>query len=399
LKRTLVGLLALTLVLSLALVGGCKSRGGADQSGAGTAGTGTGGTGASSGEAPAAFEPGAGLPVELPSGRLAFGLIDLKPGSTWEEAMWLATVDLEGQNLTKHFVMHPDDAALFLSPDGTRLAARRQGMGGEPQWLLYDLSGGAVIVLDIPSYGYITEVYWSRCSRYIAYMAHDDPDAGTPSRIGIVNLDGTELAAQATTVRPSAGEGRIAWLVDANAFVFVGSAKPLEPHLYVHDMDTGQETQVVRDVFCTMLRTSPDGRHVAYYVGLMGGRVEIADMSTGAKSPVKNYSVSVTGLSWSPDGALLAIVYSNAECGPARVDFYDAGSRSITATTDLIAEWQYLLPPNLAWSADSRYLFLAADEKGVSSLSIYRIDPRDGSFIKIFACGETQKIRNLNATP
>ncbi len=344
-------------------------------------------------------EPGAGLPLRLPGGLLAFGLREPEPGGGGGTVMWLATIDSEGRNLTRRFSLHPDDSLLSLSPDGTRLVARRSPLGGEITWWLYDLAGGAVVELPIPPEGYITRVYWSGDSTRLAYMAMADSEAGTPERIGLVAVDGAEVTARATATRPSQGDGRMAWIPGSNAFLFVGNPQGLDRNLYVRNLDTGDERLVVRNVFCERLRVSPDGRLAAYYEGLMGGKVEIADLATGVKMSVKTYPATVTDLAWSPDGVLLAIVYSDTEAGPARLDIYSTVADAVTVTTAAIAEWQYLLPPNLTWSRDGRYVFLAGDVKGQDSLGVYRVDPRDGRVVRVFACGEDQSIRNLNGTP
>ncbi len=398
-------LLALTMVLLLAVAGaagGCRAisaisgdqaggprdgSGGATGGGAGSGGTGPGGGMES------ANPPGTGLPLSLPSGRLAFALQE-------NGTSCLCSTDLSGADLQRHFALDLDDLSLRLSPDGSKLLTRRnvlEATSVEQSYWVYDLAAGPVTRLALPAYSVIDEFAWSPDSRFLTAMA------ATPSegdKLIHLAADGSVSGYLEVSVPPAAGGlERLAYVPGRNAFVYDANTGALNWSLYLHDLDTGQDTEVAGGVLCQHLTVSPDGSWLAYAVGIMGSRVYVADLAGGEASRLLDTSTAVSDILWSPDGNLLAVFYPRTEEGATMVAVYDLTEGSLRFTSPEIAEWQDIFPPNAVWSPDSSAVYFAGDERGSGAATIYRVDALSGEVTKVFSCGDSQTIVSLNVTP
>ncbi len=430
--------LAIAAVIGLVLVlasgsGGCRSDSndtGAPTDGSSEPGTeaggSTGGTGDGSGSSGGSegtagggldlSQPGSGLPVTLPSGVLAFGLYRWPPSSA-DETMTLATMDLDGQNLTQCCVLSPYERMLLLSPDGTKLATFNGGeynYDSDLTFWVYDLAAGTLTKLPRPADdaypGYLATYCWSSNSKALIYTCSligvDDGD-----RLARVPVDGSAggfvegLEMQAFQGQMMAAAG------DRDAVVYTDDDSIDGFSLHVYDFGTGQSRTVLDSGVNSLLGVSPDGRYAAF-LGFLGYGAEnpilptIADLGSGKLTRLPAYTspYMVLGFVWSPSGDRVALVWANEENYPERigVTVYDA-SGAVKCQTQPIDVWEVSCTTPVVWSPDGTTLYVAGggetERVNSGAKTIYRVDASSGEASAIFTGGEGEGIIGLMITP
>lgn len=400
--RKIAVILVVALLVAVVLpTAGCRppetgQTGDAGDQAGGTGGSG-GGTGTGSGTGGTV---GDGLPITLPSGNLAFGLVH---GYASEAPMWFATAELDGLGVVEHFLLNKNYFNLYLSPDGTKLMATRWDDSIDEQtWWLFDLARGGVTQLPIPDDHGIIDVLWSGDSRCIAYLDMGDIAAGTQDRIVLISSDdGTEVSANATTAEPAHGapgqRGRMAWLPEGSVVAFIGRTAPLKTGLWLRDVDSGAERLLVDDILADRLRPSPDGRTIALKWTSDDGRVELVRVSDGGRVDLCALDDRVFEMVWSPDSAKLAIFHGASGLGNIKIDIWDVGSRTRLVGTGEIAQWDSTYHPHATWSPDGTAVYFLAG--GFMLTKIYRVDAATGEAEAIYTCASGDQLHSLLTTP
>lgn len=402
-NRLAVLLVVVLLAAVILPTAGCRApeEGTTGDTGGQTGGTGGGsGTGGGTGTGGTAGEVGDGLPVTLPAGRLAFGLVH---GYASDAPMWLCTAEVDGTGVVEHFLLNKTYFNLQLAPDGTKLLASRwQDSLDEETWWLFDLAGGKVTQLPIPDDHGIVDVMWSGDSRHIAYLDMGDIAAGTADRIVLISAaDGTEVSANATTAEPAHGapgqRGRMAWLPEGSVVAFIGRTAPLKTGLWLRDIDSGNERVLIEDILADRLRPSPDGSTIALKWTSDDGRVELVSVADGARVDLCALDDRVFEMVWSPDSSKLAVFHGTSGLGNIKVDIWDIGSRTRVVSTGELAQWDSTYYPHAAWSPDGSAVYFLAG--GFMLTQIYRVDAATGEAAPIYTCASGDQLHSLLVTP
>lgn len=205
------------------------------------------------------------------------------------------------------------------SPDGSRIAY--VSSGGES-------GGGTIYVMDADGSNrhtlveadlgqYLTRVNWSPTGDWIAYDASVGSGEDFEYRIMAIPSRG------GSSVTLSSGEGddlAPAWSPDGTRIAFIRwlgvSTGPITAHLMVMRAD-GSDLQRIVDlhhVAAQKLAWSPDGRTIAY---LDGSRLMLIGGDGGDRHGLYRCTPGcpIGGVSWSPDGARLAITQGDGRSG------------------------------------------------------------------------------------
>lgn len=421
-SKALVVAVVIGLILALALGGGGCKKAPADEgtppgdSGSGgSSGEGTGGTGDPSEGGLNFSEPGSGLPVTLPSGTLAFGLYRWSPSAP-VETMTLCTVDADGQNLTQHAVLSPNERKLLLSPDGTKLATFNGGPNNYDSDLafwVYDLAAGTLTKLPRPEGdpypGYPGTFCWSPDSKYLDYtcslVGTEDGD-----RLARAPVDGSAGGyANGLAVQAFQGDCMDA-LGTQDAVLYTDDDSVDGFSLHSYDFGNGGTKTILASGVNGQLSASPDGYRAAF-LGFLGYGAEtpllstIADLATGKliRLPAYLSPYTIIDYVWSPNGDRVAVVWTNSGDGEKiGLSVYDlAGGEK--CRTQPIEGWDSGCTTPVVWSPDGEALFVAAvenrDRVNVGAKNIYRVDASTGNYEAIFTSGEGEGIIGLMVTP
>lgn len=430
-RKALVTAMVVGLVMILALgVSGCGQgpddgeapAGDASGSGDGGDSGGNGDSGGDGGDSTAGLEltlPGSGLPVDLPSGVLAFGLHSVEN----PETMALVTIDFDGGNLTRWCALSPYDRQLLLSPDGTKLATFNGGKDNYDSDLtfwVYDLVAGTLTKLPRPEGdpypGFPATFCWSLDSKDLIYTCSligvDDGD-----RLARVPADGSQgrfvegisiQAFQDSCMAPVPNHDEVLYTDDDSIDGF---------SLHAYDFTPGQARTILDSGIEKFLTVSPDGRRAAFFgFDRTGGsswehKTTIVDLASGqlVQMPQLEHPYSVVGYVWSPTGDRVAMIWENADTYPAMVGLtvYDTAGE-VKCTTEPIDtlndDTRIQVAAGVVWAPDGQSLFVPAGpterpNRDPGSTTIYCVDASTGEFVAIFTAGEGEGIRGLLITP
>lgn len=272
------------------------------------------------------------------------------------------------------------DRSPTFSPDGSRLAFTSNRAGTNDIWLLDLKNGGEARRLGQKSQG-ASQVAWSPCGRYIAYVAREPRPAG--------EADPQSL--------PTGKDVTVVTHLRYKANGVPGVVDPRPRHIYILDTETAETRQLTSGDYNDANPVfSPDGRTVAFTSCREEDRelVYIPDLwtvpfkggnpvkLTCGKGPVRN-------LAFSPDGKWIAFLghekredsVANTEVlvipsggGPVK-NIWGHFNRSVGCgiTSDARFDGGSSGP---FWSADNKYVYFIASDRGYSG--IYRAGLRGG---------------------
>jgi Tol biopolymer transport system component len=178
------------------------------------------------------------------------------------------------------------------------------------------------------------------------------------------------------------GGGKPLWLPDGQSLIEVGRNGQNHTALYKVDLTSGEVVPLI-DTGASLPQSaalSPDGRTA--YVGSLSrdvpSRHHLAayDLASGRRTDVRHAGTS-RGIAASPDGRSVAFIASEDITPPFRAYIYVADADGGNVRTVLTADRVDGSPAtmNLAWSADSRFIYFLRRNKG----SLWRVAAAGGS--------------------
>lgn len=176
------------------------------------------------------------------------------------------------------------------------------------------------------------------------------------------------------------GAGKPLWLPDGRGLIVVARNGQNHTTLYRVDLTRGE--------IVTLLDTgkgapqlaalSPDGRTAYFSSGapddLLRNHVVAYDLASGRRTEVSHAGTS-RGIAASPDGSSIAFVATENITPPFRADLYVADADGANVRTVLTFDAPGDFPANVAWSADSRFIYFLHQRKG----SLWRVAAAGGS--------------------
>lgn len=176
------------------------------------------------------------------------------------------------------------------------------------------------------------------------------------------------------------GAGKPLWLPDGQGLIVL--ARNGQNHSTIYRVD------LVRGQVVTLLDTgkaapqlaalSPDGRTVYFSSGapddLLRNHVVAYDLASGRRTEVSHAGTS-RGMAASPDGRSIAFVATENITPPFRADLHVADADGTNVRTVLTSTTPGDVPVNVAWSADSRFIYFVRRGKG----SLWRVAATGGS--------------------
>ena len=358
--------------------------------------------------------PGDGLPVEIESGLLAFGMRTWVSPPGYSRAVF-ATLGRDGKDLTERFFVRDEGLYSRISPDGKKVATYYYE-GGFPSLVVYGLETKTVTELKLEKFGFMDNeplFLWSSDSLYITCSCLKDDE------YHLVRLAADGSSAVSVTTEPVSGElGYMAAVPGKNQVLFAGDVVGKTP-LYRYDFDANAVSKVgTLDPSATRLNMSADGRYLAYWAGTyqdsivtVGGTeaVQVFDLSSGKQTSTQDVKDDQGGLIsphcmvWSPKDNVLAILRDkdNETC---TIAFYKMGEDGISVRTgDLPKTGPFSA---MVWDAGGEALYFVtgeiraeADANRKYPQAIYKVDPSDGTATRIFTSVPGARIEGLCITP
>ena len=156
---------------------------------------------------------------------------------------------------------------------------------------------------------------------------------------------------------------------DGRSVAFISPREGGIPHVWLMDIDGGNQRRLSSHGMTGTPSFTPDGRWVVYAAA--GSGIWKVPVEGGAPLPI--YEGRVHTPSVSPDGSLVACFYEDEKTGVAKMALLRMEGGPPVKILDLPPE---MMGPTLAWTPDARALIYGARRDGVSNLWTL---PLDGS--------------------
>ncbi|MBN1428731.1 MAG: PD40 domain-containing protein [Anaerolineae bacterium] len=306
------------------------------------------------------------LTVELPvaetfMSRIAF-VSDLDGSSE------IYTMNTDGTDIVQLTNNDTEVRGLGWSPDGSRIAFLT---GRDTEWGVYliDADGSNQTRLaNIAGYG--IAMNWSPDGENIAFSAITD---GTEVALYLVNVNN-----QTTTLVRENGIGDFDWAPDSQSLAFITSSHENASAIVTYELSSGNLTSLATAVSdSARLDWRPDGSQIAFTSvdpALPSGKhISLLNIDGAETTTVTTQPMNITLLRWSPQGTYLAYYVWDDAAEKPQVNIYvtDAqGSAPIYVATAVA-------PMGFDWSPDeSKIVFKSEGENGKGVISVVN---RDGS--------------------
>ena len=326
---------------------------------------------------------GVGDPALSPDGtRLAYTQSWIDQSDGFESRSRIMMLGMPGGEASE-FTQGNKDSLPKFSPDGRVLAFLRPDDSGKKQVWRMEVGGGEARALTNAPGG-VTEYSWSPNGQRLVFRADVEPEESVP--------DEKDDSIPRTRV-----VSRIRYRYDT-----LGWRGDAHHHLFVVDADGENSWQITDgDWDDQSAEWSPDGESIAFLSGRRDDRdfFSLTELYVvpvgGGEAEMRSQGLSGVGaLTWSPDGKRMAVLATEDPDGlvawQAWLYLVEPGKAPQQLTDDSLKPYlgfpSINQPPELAWTADGRILFLG-DKQGESYL--YEVSAEEGQ-VRTVAGGSCQ---------
>ena len=170
------------------------------------------------------------------------------------------------------------------------------------------------------------------------------------------------------------------WLPDGQGLIVLARNGQNHTTIYRVDLARGEVVTLLDTGKAApqLAALSPDGRTVYFSSRATDvpyrNHLVAYDLASGRRADVSHEGTS-RGVAASPDGGSIAFVATEADTPPFRADLYVADADGANVRTVLSSNTRGDSPVNVAWSADSRFIYFVRQGKG----SLWRVAAAGGS--------------------